>query len=352
MLFSKLLKTRFITKKIFWFALISLAIASLILFFGHVSAKIQGSNLPPRVTDRRPVWSPNGQTILFMGSSRSGGNTEIYQIKINGSKPQKLTSFSDADSFNPDWSPNGTQITFNVTPKLEQNLGEADIYVMNSDGSNLTKLTQDAYATAPKWSPDGRQIAFASVGGTYLINADGSNSKRLDSADVQNNGAPIWAPSSKRLLLISSFKGIFSVNPDNLKLTQLSRHKWDHDPSWSPNAEQVLYHSFDEMKQPNIWIMNSNKVGKPRKLVLGKEGIWSPIEKRIAYFCKPDERPNTICLIDADGSNLTYLKHNALTFSWSPDGRKIAFIDLHKDKSNLYIMDNNGSSLQQLTQSR
>jgi Tol biopolymer transport system component len=350
MFLSKLLRLRLATKKSFWFALNSLMIASLVLLTSQILAKISESNLSPIVMDMRPVWSPNGQSILFRGYSL-GGNTEIYKIQISTSKIQKLTSFSNANSSAPDWSPSGTQIAFNVTPNLKQDLGESEIYIMNSDGSNPTKLTQNLYAVSPQWSPNGDQIAFESAEGTYLINADGSNSKRLDSPNVQNNRTPIWSPSSKRLLLLSSDKGIFLVNPDSLKLIQLSKDKWDSDPSWSFDAEQILYHYFNKMHQPSIWILNLNAVDKPRKLILGREGLWSPIEKRIAYFCRPNERPTAICLINADGSNLTNLKHEALTLSWSPDGLKIAFIDLHKDKSNLYIMNANGSDLRQLTKS-
>ena len=79
----------------------------------------------------------------------------------------------------PSWSPDGTKITFYTY--LD---GNAEIYVMDADGSNLTRLTNAPTADwFPSWSPDGQKIAFVSKrsGSTaiYVMNADGSNQTRL-----------------------------------------------------------------------------------------------------------------------------------------------------------------------------
>jgi len=81
----------------------------------------------------------------------------------------------------PHYSPNGSKIVFQSTRD-----GQSEIYVMNSDGTGQTRLTNNpAWDSAPAWSPDGTKILFTSLrddGVTpalYVMNADGSNQTRL-----------------------------------------------------------------------------------------------------------------------------------------------------------------------------
>ncbi len=88
----------------------------------------------------------------------------------------------------PNWSPDGTEIAFTSNRD-----GNDEIYVMNADGSNQTRLTyNDAYDGMPAWSPDGTRIAFESRrdsngSAIYVMNADGSNQTQLTKR-------PWWSP--------------------------------------------------------------------------------------------------------------------------------------------------------------
>ena len=89
-----------------------------------------------------------GEMIAF--TSEREGNAEIYIMNADGSNPQRLTNDPAYDAW-PVWSPDGSHIAFTSTRN-----GEADIYVMDADGSNLRRLTyDDAIDIWPDWSPDG-----------------------------------------------------------------------------------------------------------------------------------------------------------------------------------------------------
>ena len=61
---------------------------------------------------------------------------------------------------------------------------------MNADGTGTTRLTSTKENdTHPTWSPDGSQIAFARDGDIYVMNADGSNARRI--SDTTRRGSPI-----------------------------------------------------------------------------------------------------------------------------------------------------------------
>ncbi|MFN8459398.1 MAG: hypothetical protein U0401_32905 [Anaerolineae bacterium] len=113
--------------------------------------------------NRSPAWSPDGTRIAF-GSSRDEGNPsgcpfncnfEIYVMNADGSDQRRLTNNPQVDNW-PVWSPDGTRIAF-----TSYRDGNAEIYIMNADGSNPTRLTNNPASDFwPMWSPDGTRIAF------------------------------------------------------------------------------------------------------------------------------------------------------------------------------------------------
>src|SRR5260221_12178589 len=78
-----------------------------------------------------------------------------------------------------------------------------DLYRINADGSNPIKLTQTGGNFFPKWSPDGKHIAFESdrdhndhTAEIYIMDADGSNQTRLTKT-LSGSDYPTWSPDSK-----------------------------------------------------------------------------------------------------------------------------------------------------------
>lgn len=145
-------------------------------------------------------------TIAF--ASNRDGDSEIYLMNADGSEPTRLTFSATSDSF-PVLSPNGKQILWHTNRD-----GNFEIYVMNSDGTGTTRLTEAPLAdTNADWSPNGKQIAFHSERDTgpsasdiYVMNADGTGQTRLTNAPGADRN-PDWSPNGKHLLFNSDRDG-------------------------------------------------------------------------------------------------------------------------------------------------
>ncbi len=82
--------------------------------------------------------------------SNRDGNFEVYVMDTDGSNQTRLTNNPAIDE-GPAWSPDGTKIAFRSDRD-----GNFEVYVMDTDGSNQTRLTNNpAFDSFPAWSPVG-----------------------------------------------------------------------------------------------------------------------------------------------------------------------------------------------------
>ncbi|MDE0288570.1 MAG: hypothetical protein OXM88_08315, partial [bacterium] len=108
-------------------------------------------------------------------------------MNADGTRRQQLTTYGEL----PQWSPDGTQIVYNIDNHLTDLDG--GVWVMNTDGTNQRQLTNDD-GRNPQWSPDGTQITFHNdYGDVFLINVDPPNLPQLL---VGNGWDPVWSPSA------------------------------------------------------------------------------------------------------------------------------------------------------------
>jgi Tol biopolymer transport system component len=119
---------------------------------------------PP--SDGLPVWSPDGQRIAF--TSTHDENTDIYVMNPDGSQRSRLTN-DPAEDRSPAWSPDGQRIAF-----VSAMDGTGGVFLIDRDGSRRTQLIADPHVMNPAWSPDGQYLAFGSDGRIVTIRlADG-----------------------------------------------------------------------------------------------------------------------------------------------------------------------------------
>jgi Tol biopolymer transport system component len=185
------------------------------------------------------TWAPDGKHILF-NSAREGGIPHLYLMNPQGTGLRRLCPHSNLWEEYPGWSPDGTKIAF------MSNVGFSAwvIYVMKADCSGLKRLTNGpGEDSGPRWSPDGKKMAFTSnrtgQAEVYLMNADGSQQTRLttSSKDTSFNG-PDWSPDGTKLLYLHSLPNggeIWIMNADGSGQTKLmDAYGFGDSPVWQP----------------------------------------------------------------------------------------------------------------------
>ena len=130
------------------------------------------------------AFSPDGTKLLYDAGTDSGFG--IFVMNVNGSGAVQLNA-TDQD-YNPSWSPDGTQIVFT----RQEEGAESDIWVMDADGTNVRRLTNDGPGSTnldPTFSPGASKIAYQAgvtggPGALVIMDADGSHPMELVPKDV------------------------------------------------------------------------------------------------------------------------------------------------------------------------
>ena len=303
-----------------------------------------------------------GAGIYFVEVRGFGNSTGSYEVGV-GAVGARHSAY-------PAWSPDGSRIAF-----TSDRDGSVDIYVMNADGSGVTRLTNDAgWDVIPAWSPDGSRIAFTSLRNDswdiFVMRADGSGLTRLTGGAEWDDVSPAWSPDGSRIAFASSRDTydsdedtydnhqIHVMNADGSGVTRLTRNSaWDDGfPAWSPDGSRIAFASdradgFDYQ----VHVMNADGSGVTR-LTSGTEWeatapVWSPDGSRIAFSSDRDDNAD-IYAMNADGTGVTRLTSDpAEDFfaTWSPDGSRLAFTSGRDGNFEIYVMNADGTGVRRLT---
>jgi Tol biopolymer transport system component len=214
-------------------------------------ANVAGGS-PRRVTfdgtpKHPPVWSPDGSMLVYEVWS---SGVALFVVDANGGAPRQITPNGPGVAYNrdPTWSPDSQSVAFSRTVDAQQR----GIFAVNRDGSGFRQVTSIA-GEWPAWSPSGDRIAFTTsadslrVGGVwdgdiYAVDTDGSDLTRLTESSERHirDVGPSWSPDGSRLLFTSenrqpgsSDQAVYSMNADGTCETRVSPRRTGYHSSRS-----------------------------------------------------------------------------------------------------------------------
>ena len=260
-------------------------------------------------------------------------------MNADGTLQTRLTS-DGLYHYDPAWSHTGKKMAFDAGPNTGKN-SHSQIYVANPDGSNQVRFTNDAFDDwEPAWSPDDSKIVFTSNRGgqynLYVMNADGSHVTRLTSS---TGFVASWSPDGKRIVFDSHRDGldqIYVMNADGSNVVRLTHTTSDEfDPAWSPDGSKITFVSVRDGKD-QVYIMNPDG-SHQQALTSGKDNwrpTWSPDSSKIAFVSVRNGTAE-VYEMNADGSDQVNVSNNPGAengsggMSWSQDGKLLYTVQEH-----------------------
>ncbi|MBC6963091.1 MAG: hypothetical protein DWB48_10315 [Nitrosomonas sp.] len=265
--------------------------------------------------------------------------------------------------------------------------GIRQIYAMNEDGSNKTRITYSNFHNyRPRWSRDGKHIIFNSrrsanihYEAIVMAEANGSNEKVLLEHGVQ----PLFSPTGDKIAfsydtLLPGFGSNYDIALHDLPTGATWLFKEDTSFSetvtdWSPDAQYLLVENWKgtSSSRPSRLVINIdliNLLDSSRTQLtesppqLNYFGRFSPDGQSIVYVHKDSSgtRVRNVYIMNRDGSGKRNVTSSdtlsAISPVWSPDGSKIIFMNWDAEYTggsplyNIYSINIDGTGMIQLTE--
>jgi TolB protein len=212
--------------------------------------------------DEQPRWSPDGNRIAF--TSNRAGSYNLYVMDGDGRNVTRLTNHGGNDR-DPVWLPGGDSLVF--SSDRDRGAGRSDLYRLWLADGSVERLTVffPGNAIMANVSPDGNWVAFAAMtfpaewGWTYQVHVLELATRMTWPFDVSGFGCwPNWSPDGQSIAHVSlasepsSIQVISSFGTDPQPLPGESG-RWHYYPDWSPDNRLLAVSTSPEHHQGENW---------------------------------------------------------------------------------------------------
>jgi Tol biopolymer transport system component len=294
--------------------------------------------------------------IAFQSDRENGYG--IYTMNPDGSNVRRITN-DTVQNGTAAWSPDGKKIVY-----VSRRNGQSSLYTMNIDGTNQRYLANtDKKGSWPAWSPDGRHIAFTTNIAVHIIDADGTNERKLLEGNLRR---PTWSPDGKQIAVVESPRAgtgprfgttgykIMLIDIDSGKIKNVTDEEGIFDPILLPDGKSIAFNLCDSQTGQLCGLYLISTDGKNRRLFLSGRNThcsWSFDGKLIVCDSYDAKKGWHIFTMTGSGGNRRVITgYNAPDVypSWSPDAKQILFTSGRDRKLDLFTMNPDGSDAQKL----
>ncbi len=308
---------------------------------------------------KQVVWNKEGCGLLAIGWQQASPvmANQVWYIPFPTGEPHRVTN--DLINY--------SGLSFaKDTGKLvtTQSTKVSRLWLVDDDAEQATQTASvgiDYFSEklGLNWLPDGRLIYGSRASGNadiWLMNPDGSNQQQL-TVETTVEGQPTVSPDGRYVAFLSNRAGTYNIwrmDIDGTHAKQLTTGPWENSPSFTPDGKWVVFNGTVQEKPVILKVLAGG--GAPIQLTdkISLRPAVSPDGKMVAHLHMDEQTQRMkLAVVPLEGDHQVKMFDTTIAepyiVNWSPDGKMLTYVDTRDGVSNIWGHPLDGSQAKPLT---